>query len=279
LLGLSVQEMGWALGLAATQAAGLREMFGSMSKAFHPGRAAQNGYTAALLAQAGFTSGEHALEGPRGFAAVQAAASNLSRITAGLGREFSLRGNTYKPFPCGIVIHPTIDACIQLRQEHSITPVSIADVRLWVAPLVLDLCDKKEISRGLEGKFSVYHAAALGLVRGRAGLQDFSDEAVNDPAVRAVRERTTARADETVTEDGVCVEVELADGRTLTKRLEHSLGNLERPMTDRQLDDKFLGQAVLAIPHEQAERLLALCWKIDSLDDVGSVIEAATPRG
>ena len=118
LLGLSVQEMIWAIGLAATQAAGLREMFGSMAKAFHPGRSAQNGYAAALLAKEGFTSGEHGIEGPRGFAAVQAATYDLSKITAGLGVDFDLRVNTYKPFPCGIVNHPTIDGAIQIHEAH-----------------------------------------------------------------------------------------------------------------------------------------------------------------
>src|SRR5580704_2505028 len=101
-LGLSLQQMIWAIGLAATQAAGIREMFGSMAKSFHPGRAAQNGYESALLAQVGFTAGVHGLEGPRGFAAVQAAHYDLSKITAGLGTDWELRANTYKPFPCGI---------------------------------------------------------------------------------------------------------------------------------------------------------------------------------
>ena len=109
LLNLDEQQMIWAIGLAATQAAGLREMFGSMAKAFHPGRSAQNGYAAALLAQAGFTAGERGIEGARGFAAVTGRALDLSKITAGLGVDFDLRGNTYKPFPCGIVNHPTID--------------------------------------------------------------------------------------------------------------------------------------------------------------------------
>ena len=139
LLKLPEQQMIWDIGLAATQAAGLREMFGSMAKALHPGRAAQNGYGAALLAQAGFTAGEHGLEGPRGFAAVQAAKYDLSKITTRLGTDFDLRANTYKPFPCGIVNHPTIDGCIQLHGEHHIDPAKIAAVRLRVAPLVMDL--------------------------------------------------------------------------------------------------------------------------------------------
>ena len=274
---LSAQQMVWALGLAGTQAAGLREMFGSMGKAFHPGRAAQNGYGAALLAKAGFTSGEHGLEGPRGFAAVQSAAYDLARITAGFGTDFSLRANTYKPFPCGIVNHPAIDACIHIHDEHGLAPEAIRSVRLHVAPLVMDLCGKTGITLGLQGKFSVVHGAAVGLVRGRAGLQEYTDEAVNDPAVKRVREATVAAADPTVTEDGVVVEVVLADGRTIEKRLEHSLGNLARPMSDAQLDEKFLAQAVLTLPRDRAERLLAMTWEMDRAGDLGEMIATAVP--
>jgi 2-methylcitrate dehydratase PrpD len=277
LLGLSVEEMIWTIGLAATQAAGLREMFGSMAKSFHPGRSAQNGYAAALLAQAGFTAGEHGIEGPRGFAAVQAAASDLSKITAGLGVDFDLRVNTYKPFPCGIVNHPTIDGAIELHHAHRIDPRAIAAVRLRVAPLVMDLCNQQNITRGLQGKFSVYHGAAVGLVRGKAGLQEYTDEAVNDPQVKRVREHTVAVADASVTDDQAHIEVELVSGQTISRFVEASLGNLRRPMTDRQLEQKFRDQAVLALPAEQTETLIALCWRIDELDDVGELIRAAVP--
>ncbi len=213
LLGLSLQEMIWAMGLAATQAAGIREMFGSMAKAFHPGRSAQNGYAAALLAQAGFTAGEHGIEGARGFAAVQAAQYDLSKITAGLGSEYELRANTYKPFPCGIVNHPTIDGAIQLHHEHRPAADDIAAVRLRVAPLVLDLCNQTNITRGLQGKFSVYHGAAIGLVRGKAGIQEYTDEAVNDPSIKRVRELGTAVGDASITEDQAYIEVELTSGQ------------------------------------------------------------------
>ena len=277
VIGLSLEQMIWSIGLAATQAAGLREMFGSMAKAFHPGRSAQNGYAAALLAQAGFTAGEHGIEGPRGFAAVQAARYDLSRITAGLGIDFDLRANTYKPFPCGIVNHPTIEGAIRLRQEHRLEPGSIAAVRLRVAPLVLDLCNQQNITRGLQGKFSVYHGAAVGLVRGRAGLQEYTDEAVNDPQIKRVREHTTAIADPTITEDQARVEVELSDGRRVDTFIEQSIGNVHRPMSDRQLEDKFRGQAVLALPGTQVEALIDLCWQIDTLENVGELVWAAVP--
>jgi len=277
LLKLSEQQMIWSIGLAATQAAGLREMFGSMAKALHPGRAAQNGYSAALLAQAGFTAGERSLEGPRGFAAVQAAHYDLSKITARLGEDFDLRANTYKPFPCGIVNHPTIDGCIQIHDEHHPDPTQIAAVRLRVAPLVMDLCNQQQITRGLQGKFSVYHGAAVGLVRGKAGLQEYTDEAVNDVRVKCVREFVTAVGDPEITEDQAHIEVELSDGRRLTRFVEKSLGNIHKPMTDAQLEEKFRQQAVLALPAGQVEKAIAMCWKIGELEDVGALVRASVP--
>jgi 2-methylcitrate dehydratase PrpD len=277
LIGLNEQQMVWALGLAATQSAGLREMFGSMGKAFHPGRSAQNGYAAALLAQAGFTSGERGIEGPRGFAHVLAATRDLSKITTRLGVDFDLRENTYKPFPCGIVNHPTIDGAIQIHNEHRPDPASIVAVRLRVAPLVLDLCNQQNITKGLQGKFSVYHGAAVGLVRGKGGLREYTDEAVNDPAIKRVRELTTATGDPSVTEDQVHVEVELRDGRKLSKFVEQSLGNIHRPLTDKQLEEKFRDQAILVLPAREVESVIQLCWKIDQLDDVGELVTATVP--
>ena len=109
--------------------------------------------------------------------------------------DFDLRANTYKPFPCGIVNHPTIDACIQLHDAHRIPAADIAAVQLRVAPLVLDLCNQTGITKGLQGKFSVYHGAAVGLVRGKAGIQEYTDAAVNDPAVKRVRELARATGD------------------------------------------------------------------------------------
>jgi 2-methylcitrate dehydratase PrpD len=275
LIGLTEQQMIWAIGLAATQAAGLREMFGSMAKSLHPGRAAQNGYASALLAQAGFTSGERGLEGPRGFAAVQAAKYDLSKITAGLGVDFDLRANTYKPFPCGIVNHPTIDGAIQIHNKHRLAPESIQAVRLRVAPLVLDLCNQQNITRGLQGKFSVYHGAAIGLVRGKAGIGEYTDDAVNDPAIKRVRESATAIGDPSLTEDQSNIDVDLVTGEKITRFVEKSLGNIHRPMTDRQLDDKFRDQAVLALPAARVEQVIELCWRIDQLADVNELVHQA----
>lgn len=270
LMRLSEQQMIWAFGLASTQASGLREMFGSMAKYFHAGHAARNGYLSALLARNGFTAGEHAIEGPRGFAPVTASKYDLSKITAGLGEDFQIRYNAYKPYPCGVVVQPTIDGCIDLYRDHHPAPESIRAVRVRVAPLVLDLCNKKELRQGLDSKYSIYHAAAIGLVRGKGGLQEFTDAAVNDAALQRVRERVTPIADPAITEDQSDIEVELENGQLLHRFIECSLGNLKRPLSDKQLEEKFRDQAHLA----HVNRLLDLCWQLDQLADVQDLVTA-----
>jgi 2-methylcitrate dehydratase PrpD len=277
LLRLPHQNMVWALGLAATQAAGLREMFGSMGKAFIPAARPERLRRGAVGAR-GIHRQRPGIEGPRGFAPVQAAKYDLAKVTNRLGVDFDLRENTYKPFPCGIVIHPTIDACSQIFRSRAIRPRDIAAVRLQVAPLVLDLCNKKHIQVGLEGKFSVFHAAAIGLVRGKAGLGEFSDETVNDPDVKAVRERVTAMADPSVAEDAVRVEVELTSGERIEKQVDHAIGNLGRPMTDAELEEKFHDQAARVLPSDQVRELIALCWKAGGLSDMRQLVELAVPR-
>jgi 2-methylcitrate dehydratase PrpD len=277
LLGLSTRQMVWAFGLAATQAAGIREMFGSMAKSYQPGRAAQNGYTAALLGRADFTAGERALEGPRGFAAVTAARYDLAKVTAKLGVDFELRDNAYKPYACGLVVHPTIDGCSQLHREHGLAADEIAAVRVRVAPLVLDLCNKSDLKRALESKYSIYHAAAVGLVRGKGGLQEFTDEAIRDPALARVRAATIAVADAAIGEDQAHIEVTLADGRKLVKFVEQSLGNVHRPLSNEQITEKFVDQAVLALPRAQVDAVVEQCWRIDELADAGELARATIP--
>jgi 2-methylcitrate dehydratase PrpD len=277
LLGLSTRQTIWAFGLAATQAAGIREMFGSMAKSFQPGRAAQNGLTAARFAAADFTAGEHALEGPRGFAPVTAREYDLDRIGEGLGTEFALRANAYKPYACGLVVHPTIDGCSQIRERDRPDPMRIESISLRVAPLVLDLCNKRELERALQSKYSIYHAAAIGLARGKGGIQEFTEEAVADPVLSRLRDRVSVTADAAVTEDQVDIAVRLDDGTTHSLFVEQSLGNIHRPLGNEQLEAKFRDQAVLALPEAQVESLIDACWRIDEIGDAGRIARDSRP--
>jgi len=229
------------------------------------------------MAQANFSAGEHGIEGPRGFAPVTAAEYDLSKITDTLGEEFALLKNAYKPYACGLVVHPAIDGCSQMREKYKITPDQVQAVRVRVAPLVLDLCNKKDLYRELQSKYSIYHACAIGLVRGKGGIQEFTMDAVNDPDIKRIRELVTATADSAVTEDQAAIEVDLSSGETLSFFVEQSLGNVHRPLSNEQLDEKFRDQAVLAIPADAAEALIADCWKLEAVEDVGKLVKLTVP--
>lgn len=278
LLGLNAQQMTWALGIAATQSSGLREMFGTMCKPLHPGRAAQNGLASALLAAKNFTSSERAIEAPRGFAHVLSTERDFDEITAGLGETFEIALNTYKPFACGIVIHPTIDGCIQLRSENNLKAEKIGQVSVKVHPLVLELTGKKTPRTGLEGKFSVYHSAAVAIIDGAAGEQQYSDARARDPSVIALRDKVTATADKGVREDEAYISIDLSDGGKLEKHVKHAIGSLERPMTNADLEAKFRGLAAGILPSVQTDKLIALCWSLAAVADVGEVARNAAAQ-
>lgn len=275
LLKLTEQQMVWALGIAAVQPVGLREMFGSMTKSFHPGRAAQNGLTAALLASRNFTSSEAGLEAKSGWTNVLSTERKFGEIIDNLGRTYEISLNTYKPFACGIVIHPAIDACIQLRTEHRLTADQIDRIDLRVHPLVLELTGKKTPQTGLEGKFSVYFAAAVAIVRGAAGVGEFSDSLVKDPAIVALRDRVTATVDPAIREEQVRAVITLKDGRRLEKYIEHAVGSVERPMSNADLEAKFMGNAQGVLPESRARALIDLCWRAETLPTVSAIADAA----
>jgi 2-methylcitrate dehydratase PrpD len=277
ILGLNEERMTWALGIAGTQSSGFREMFGTMCKPLHPGRAAQNGLASALLAQQGFTSSERVLEAPRGFAHVMSTARKFSEITNGLGSSFEVSLNTYKPFACGIVIHPTIDGCIQLRKQFGLAGDEIDRIELRVAPLVLELTGKRTPQVGLEGKFSVYHSAAVAILDGAAGERQYSDSTVRNPKVIALRDRVSAEADAAIRDDEAYVKILLKNGDVLEKHIEHAIGSLHRPMTDQDLDAKFNGLTADVLTDDEARRLLGLCWNLESSNDVASLARATVP--
>jgi 2-methylcitrate dehydratase PrpD len=275
ILGLSEQQMVWALGIAASQPVGLKVQFGSMTKSFHPGRATQNGLTAALLAAQNFTSDKAPLEGKDGWAQTLSRAVNWKEVTDGLGSRFEAALNTYKPFACGIVTHPAIDAAIQLRNENRLKPDDIIAVELRANPLVLSLTGKTEPSNGLEGKFSVYHCIAVGLITGAAGEKQFQDAVVRDPDVIALRHKVIVHPDPQVGPAQCDLIVRLKDGRSLSRHIEHAIGSLERPMSDAALDAKFLDLADGILPPAQARALIGQCRTIEQLDDAGSLAQAA----
>jgi 2-methylcitrate dehydratase PrpD len=276
LLGLSQQQMVWALGIAASQPVGLKVQFGSMTKAFHAGRAAQNGLTAALLAAQNYTADDAALEGKDGWAQTVSRAVNWHEVTDGLGSRYEAALNTYKPFACGIVTHPGIDAAIQLHNENKLTADQIESVELHANPLVLSLTGKTDPRTGLEGKFSIYYCIAIGLIYGAAGEKQFQDAVAKDPAVVSLRKRVTVRTDPAVATQKSDLTVKLKDGRVLTRHIENAIGSLEKPMSDAALEAKFTDLANGVLPSAQTKTLIGMCWQLENQPDAGAIAQAAT---
>ncbi|MDP1718507.1 MAG: MmgE/PrpD family protein, partial [Burkholderiales bacterium] len=250
---------------------------GTMCKPFHPGNAARNGLLAALLAQKDFTSSSQGIEAKRGFAHVLSTGFRPEEITAGLGKTFELSLNTYKPFACGIVEHPAIDGCIQLRNEHKLKAEDIESIALKAHPLVLELTGKKTPQTGLEGKFSVYHSSAVAIIYGAAGEAEYSDAVVREARVVELRDRVSAAVEPGVHEDQVHVTIRLKDGRTLEKYVEHAVGSLGKPMSDAALESKFRAFSEGILSQAESDRLIRLCWTIDGLKDAGEVARASVP--
>jgi 2-methylcitrate dehydratase PrpD len=272
LLGLNEQQMCWALGLAAAQPVGLIEMFGSMAKSFHPGRAAQNGLAAAHLAAKGFTASEHALEAHFGWLNVLSPERNAAALE---GEGWEILKNSYKPFACGLVVHPVIDGCIQLHNTGLPTADMIERVEVVVHPRVMQITAIKEPKTGLEGKFSVYHAAAVAIVEGAAGEGQFSDEAVRAPAIAALRKRVFPTPDPAIGKDQARITVVLKNGGRPTTFVEHAVGSIDNPMSDRMIEDKFHGLADGVLDRRQARSIVDLCWRVDELADSGEIARTA----
>ncbi len=276
LLDLDEECTAWALGIAASQPVGMREQFGTMTKPFHPGAAARAGLTSALLASKGFTASPRAIEAPRGFAQVVSPKYDWNEITGELGQRFEISFNTYKPFACGIVIHPTIDAAVQLRAK-GVKAEDVERVELRVHSLVLELTGKKEPQDGLQGKFSVYHGFAAGLIFGRASEPEYEDAIVRREDVAALRRKVVATVDDSIDEAAADVTAVLKDGRKVRVFVAHAIGSLERPMSDRDLEVKFHSMAEEVIGKEKTDRLIEACWKLGDAKDLRTLVERARP--
>ena len=275
ILELNEKQMAWALGLAGTQASGLRENLNTMGKFLHPGHAARDGMTSAFLAQRGFTASEKILEAPRGFAHVLSQERNLDEITSDWGRRFEVLVNTYKPYPCGVVLHPVIDACLHFVRDQKITADDVAAVSLKVNFLVLEVTGKRHPQVGMDGKFSVSHCVAVSFIDGRVEEDQFTDARVLDPRVIALSDKVTATVDPAIAADEVRMELTLRDGRKMTKHVEHALGSLKRPLTEAQLDEKFRRLCSDILPPAQVEQLIEQCHTLTELPDVAQVARSA----
>jgi 2-methylcitrate dehydratase PrpD len=170
-------------------------------------------------------------------------AANPQALVANLHSGWELLRNTYKPYACGLVIHPAMDGCIQLRERHGLRADDIASIALSVHPLTLQLTGKVAPRNGLEGKFSVFHGAAVGIIDGAGGEAEFSDARVQAADTTALRSRVRAEVDTQLGLDQAVVVITITQGITHTLKIEHCVGSLEQPLSDAALDAKFIALA------------------------------------
>jgi 2-methylcitrate dehydratase PrpD len=248
LLGFDPSTTAVTLSIAASQAAGLRENFGTMTKPFHAGRAAESGVLAASLAGAGFTAASNILEARRGFFQAAGGGFDRSMIDGCLGSPwtFARPGISIKPHPSGSLTHPAMGAMLELIVSHDIRPDDVVRIRVGTNRHMPNALIHHRPSNDLEAKFSMEFCMAILLLERRAGLQEFTDEVVRRPDVRQLVERVTFERDAEAEAGGFhemtsLIEVDLADGRVLRTRAEFGKGSPANPMTDDELIDKFLG--------------------------------------
>ncbi|MBW8268343.1 MmgE/PrpD family protein [Caldovatus aquaticus] len=279
LLGLSGAQSWSALGIAASQAAGVVESLPSAAKNVGVGNAARNGLFAALLAQQGYAAAPAAIEGPLGWARAAGDEPRLAALGDGLGERWEFGKNTYKPYPCGIVLHPVIDACLALRAAHGLAPDAVAGVRVRGHPLLLARGDRA-VENERDARVSIHHSVAVALVLGAAGVREFSPAAVADPAIAAFRAKVRAEADDSLPVGAAAVTVETTGGAALQAVVTHARGSRERPLSDRELEAKFEENARLGgFGGRDVARLIAQVWRLDEADSVRPLLRAlSAPR-
>ncbi|SEJ44378.1 MmgE/PrpD family protein [Paraburkholderia diazotrophica] len=281
--GLDENAIVWALGNASAQTGGLVETLGTMSKSISVGNAARNGLLSALLAEDGFSGPDAPLEGERGFLRVTASHPHWHALTQALGCEWALLSNTYKPYPCGVVLNPVIDACLDLRRiisnDARWSIDDIEQVELTGHPLLRERTDRPGVRTGRESQVSAQHAVAVVLSRGKAGLEEFSDAAVADPSLRALANRLRFVDDASWPVEAAQVTIVLRSGERLSHRVHAARGSLAAPLANVELADKLHRLTAYGRSGIDAQPLVERLWKFEHEPDAAAVVRLTRARG
>lgn len=275
LLGLTAPELGQALGIAGTQAAGLEQSLGTMSKPLHPGKAAMHGILAALLAREGFTGPLGILDEPAGLAGTFAGVGDLTPALDDLGTRFEILDNSTKLYAACHLLHAAIDAGRAIRERSAPLPETIAAVECHVHPLAVKVAAIPEPRTGLEAKFSAAYCVALALAGGEAAESDFL---APDPELVGLAGRIRPVADPGLGIPESRVRVRLRDGRVLDEAVRAARGTPGRPVSRAEVEEKFRRLAREVLPAPQVGRLLEALGRLATEPDVAT-LAALTCKG
>ena len=272
LLGLDAKQMMYAIGIAAAQSGGMQQHRGTMCKSFHAGKAASNGVLAALLAQQGFDSSEETVEGKRGFARIYSKTATPEVVLDQIGKRWEITRNGHKPYACGVVLHPILDAMVELGEKRPLKPEEIAKVEVRAHEMAVRITGLGDPSTGLQSKFSIYHAAAVAYLDRAAAIAQFTNERAAAPDVLALRGKIEVVVDETFEKDEARAAIVPVSGARIEAHIPHASGQINNPMSDRAIENKFLANTVPVVGEERARQIAAMVWKLEALGDVRDLI-------
>ena len=284
LRGLDVHQTLNALGIAAAEGAGLRENFGSMTKPFHAGHAAENGIVAVDLAQLGWTASERILEAPNGFFHAAGGGYDPGSILNRLGRPwtFASPGVSIKPFPCGSLAHPAMGELLRLIREHDVKPQEVEKVDIGTSRNLTTTLLHHHPMTGLQGKFSMEFCLSILLLERKAGLGQFTDAVVQRPDVQEMIRRINFYADAEAEQTGYdkmtsLLKIHMKDGKIYSGRADFAKGSPTNPMSYEEVADKYRGCAEYAKwPSKKAEAVVEYVKKLETLPDIGALASALT---
>jgi len=276
LLRLCPRQLAHAVGIGATQAAGMQQNRGTMCKSLHAGKAAQNGALAALLAQQGFDSSLEILEGRKGFCRIYSDVSTPDVMVESLGQHWEITSNGFKPYACGVVMHPAIDAMISLRNSSEADPTMIEEIELVVNPMAVTVTGVDDPLSGLQSKFSLKHSAAVAFLDRTAGVSQYTDERATSGDVQALRQHLNITTDASYRTDQASARMKV-NNRTFHSTVDHAIGTTNNPMSDAALEKKFLINAGVALPESQVLELRDKLWALESVEDVRTIPALCSP--
>jgi 2-methylcitrate dehydratase PrpD len=282
LLNLDADRIAHMLAIAASLASGIRVNFGTMTKPLHVGRASQNGVVAAELAAKGFTGGKDALDPPWGFFQVfsHGEGFDADRIVGKLGNPHTIvwPGVSIKPYPCGVLGHPTMDAMRRLVIDHDVQPEQIRAIRVRAGSNILNPLRYPIANNELEAKFCPAFMVGAIALRRKAGIHEFNDEFVQSAPVQAMMRKVERVLDPAIEAKGWAkirstVEVDLDNGKTLVQDAdERYRGGPDLPFTREELHEKFSDCASLVLPASGIEETFSAVESLDTLPDIGQLV-------
>lgn len=274
IMKLQEKEIAHALGIAATQSAGLRKVFGSMCKPFHPGKAAADGILSCLLANNGFTSSDYIFEGDIGFLGIFSAKHLSSKtLKIDFNLTFEINNNCFKPYAACLLTHPIIEAGCMIRKKINNKTNNIKNIICQVSPLAMNAAGIVSPKTGLEGKFSLYYCIALSLLKGNANQSQFTDDQVNSAQVKYIMNKVDIKSNPNLGITEAYVDVLINDGTVYEQKVNKPKGYPDNPMTDKEIKHKFTDLAAPYMGTDKANLLLRTLEKLEKIKDVSKIME------